>query len=73
MSKESRLKLEEIRRVCFRCVLCNVNNEDRLPLANPRYVQIDFVAGRADLIRKMVTQKIQNDGNTRYEPQRETR
>jgi len=36
------------------------------------YIQIDFQAGRPDLIRKMTTQKIQG-GNTRYEQQRETR
>ena len=37
------------------------------------YIQIDFVAGQADLIRKMITKKIQNEGNSRYEPRRETR
>lgn len=36
------------------------------------YVQIDFQAGRADLIRKMTTQKLLG-GNTRYEPRVESR
>jgi hypothetical protein len=37
------------------------------------YVQVEFAAGRPELIRKMTTKKIQNEGTTRYEPRRETR
>ena len=37
------------------------------------YLQVEFQAGRPDLVRKMVTRKIQNEGTTRYEPRRETR
>jgi len=37
------------------------------------YIQIDFQAGRPDLIRKMTTQKIPNGGNSHneYRPPRE--
>jgi hypothetical protein len=31
------------------------------------YIQIDFVSGRPDLIRKMTTQKISNGGNSQHE------
>ncbi len=37
------------------------------------YLQVEFQAGRPDLIRKMVTRKIQTEGNSHYEPRRETR
>jgi hypothetical protein len=30
-------------------------------------IQIDIQGGRPDLIRKMMTQKIQNEGNTQHE------
>jgi hypothetical protein len=34
------------------------------------YIQIDFVAGRPDLIRKMTTKKLSNGGNTQHESYR---
>ena len=37
------------------------------------YVQVEFSAGRPELIRKMTTTKIQSEGTARYEPRRETR
>jgi len=37
------------------------------------YVQVEFSAGRPELIRKMTTQKIQSEGTARYEPRREQR
>jgi hypothetical protein len=33
------------------------------------YVQVDFVSGRPDLIRKMITQKISSEGNSQHEQQ----